>query len=325
MVSRSCLTYALLLSLCAARVIAYPVGISLGKSYLTSAYYTNADKLIPVAFVRANQEWQAFEKAWSDPNNRDSFTDSELRALFTNTLFQAKEATSVILKRSFTINSVVVPQHMCWTHTITLLREIAIELGFVNGIQGVTCAMDGARLAYDLDSCAGLRLDDEECDMRGTNFIMVLNYDENCLSVTMLDTGELYFNPYRTTHYPQYGEASGSILNSTKLKELSEDLSIFLEKLAEDVRYEWNITEPLQYLRAIVLSGEASNSAMEEMRSALPSVLLEYQDKLRISLDPNFVLAFGAAQRARHFIHDPRYMEPDMPHDIPLPRGHLEL
>lgn len=67
---------------------------------------------------------------------------------------------------------------------------------------------------------------------------------------------------------------------------------------------------PLEYLRAIVLSGEASTTGMAEMRQALTAGLPEFQNKLLMFLDPQFVGAFGAAQRARHIIQDPSFMDP---------------
>ena len=65
----------------------------------------------------------------------------------------------------------------------------------------------------------------------------------------------------------------------------------------------------LQYLRAVVLSGEASDKAMQEMRSALATALPQYQDKSRVTLDPHWVGAIGAAQRARHIVLNPEFME----------------
>ncbi len=82
----------------------------------------------------------------------------------------------------------------------------------------------------------------------------------------------------------------------------------------------------LRYLRAIVLSGEASDPSMEEMRLALTSALPKYQDKLRMSLDPHFVGAFGAAQRARHIVQNPKFLTPSDPgYSIWIPGEHKEL
>ena len=62
-----------------------------------------------------------------------------------------------------------------------------------------------------------------------------------------------------------------------------------------------------QYLdvRAIVLSGEASQTAFEELRSAIREVLPQLQEKVRDTIDPLFVPAIGAARRAREFVQSP--------------------
>ena len=65
---------------------------------------------------------------------------------------------------------------------------------------------------------------------------------------------------------------------------------------------------------------------MDQMRYTLSNALdflPDHHSKLRMSLDPHFVLAFGAAQRARHIIQNPRFLTPpDRPGYIP---GHGEL
>jgi hypothetical protein len=90
------------------------------------------------------------------------------------------------------------------------------------------------------------------------------------------------------------------------------------------MRKKWSYQDALSYLRAVVLSGEASDSGMEEMRLALASALPEYQDKFRMSLDSHFVGAFGAAQRARHIVQNPKFLTPSDPGYAPgNPGGHV--
>ncbi len=73
-----------------------------------------------------------------------------------------------------------------------------------------------------------------------------------------------------------------------------------------------HIPDALQYLRAVVLSGEASDVSMQEMRLALANALPEYQDKFRMSLGPHFAGAFGAAQLAKHIVQNPELMRPQV-------------
>ena len=105
---------------------------------------------------------------------------------------------------------------------------------------------------------------------------------------------------------------------------MSENLKLFLEPF--DAETKGHSLSP-DYLRAVVLSGEASDSGMEEMRLALASALPEYQGKFRMSLDPHFVGAFGAAQRARHISQNPKFLTPSDPgyRFDPGPYVHEEL
>ncbi|PQE25143.1 hypothetical protein CJF31_00005996 [Rutstroemia sp. NJR-2017a BVV2] len=57
---------------------------------------------------------------------------------------------------------------------------------------------------------------------------------------------------------------------------------------------------------------------MAEMRLALAAALSEYEDMFRMSLDPHFVGAFGAAQRARHIIQTPEFLTPPDPGYAPF-------
>lgn len=104
--------------------------------------------------------------------------------------------------------------------------------------------------------------------------------------------------------------------------ELSQDLKEYLENFAKNIKDEWQWEgNMLQYLRAIVSSGEASSSAMNELRYALSQLLPDYQDNLRTSLDPNFLTAFGGAKQARRFFQDREFMQPDCPSWV-LPLDH---
>jgi hypothetical protein len=77
------------------------------------------------------------------------------------------------------------------------------------------------------------------------------------------------------------------------------------------------MVDELKNLRAIVLAGEASTLAMNNMNVVLRSSLPQYQAKLRTSLEPHFVGAFGAAQRARYIIHHAEFLRPaDEPYKI---------
>ncbi|PQE30161.1 hypothetical protein CJF32_00003594 [Rutstroemia sp. NJR-2017a WRK4] len=315
-----------------AHATSYPVGVSIGQTYLTSAYYTDANELIAIARVVANPKWQSFfSETWAaGPRGQSSvspffhtcetdayhttdrsLSDEDVALLFRETLRQAKNATETALNETITINSIAVPFHL--QHYLTVLSEAAIDEGFTTQYQQVTHSLNADRLAYNLDSCVGFEIPPERCDIDGTNLVLVFNLEVDHLTVAMLDVQLWTISSHNVKHYVQFRETNGSILESARTQELSNELKLYLETFAEEIGKKWKLSEPLQYLRAVVLSGEASNSSMEEMHLALAAALPEYEDKFRMSLDPHFVGAFGAAQRARQIIQIPKFLTPPDP------------
>ena len=154
-----------------------------------------------------------------------SLNDSEVKTLFKTTLQQAKEATETALNHANTIYSITAPDHFSHTPSFNLLTEAAIEDGLIYSNQQVISGLNGAQLAYNLDSCSAFGLKgDENCDMEnGPNFIMVVRYESTHLSVNILDAGKHNYIPYNIEryNYTQYGEKSGSIVSQSFLLVLS--------------------------------------------------------------------------------------------------------
>ena len=104
------------------------------------------------------------------------------------------------------------------TPSMRLLQETAVEEGILERYHQVAPALNGARLAYNLDSCEGFELEpDEECDINGCNFIMIVSYERNRLSLSMVDVGLYVCQPYNIANYSQYGEANGSIVSHSPI------------------------------------------------------------------------------------------------------------
>lgn len=115
-------------------------------------------------------------------------------------------------------------------------------------------------------------------------------------------------------------------LDQVRYQEFSKDLKLYFQTFGEDARSRWGEKTALEFLRAIVLSGDASNVSMAELRHAFTGILPEYQHEYRMTLDPNFVYAFGAAQRARHIIQNPDFLRPgSQPFTLGTPNNHAEL
>jgi len=61
------------------------------------------------------------------------------------------------------------------------------------------------------------------------------------------------------------------------------------------------------FIRGIVISGDASTAGMQVMHGVVRNTFPELQAKVRMQIDPHFVGAVGAAQRARKLMADPEY------------------
>jgi len=65
---------------------------------------------------------------------------------------------------------------------------------------------------------------------------------------------------------------------------------------------EANIKDPESKVRGIILAGEASIGAMEEMKHVIEVALPEYKDQFLFSIDQRVIGATGAAHRARQYV-----------------------
>jgi hypothetical protein len=100
--------------------------------------------------------------------------------------------------------------------------------------------------------------------------------------------------------------------------------------MAEQIaKIEHDMPNANSHVRALILSGEASSSSMQEMQQVLAVALPEFTDRFRFSINPKFVGVTGAAHRARQTVTDPFFTEPRKPHDHEFfgqePLAHDEL
>jgi hypothetical protein len=81
-----------------------------------------------------------------------------------------------------------------------------------------------------------------------------------------------------------------------------------------------------QHIRAVILSGQASTSSMNDMKHVLASAIPSFADRLRFTLDPRLVGAAGAARWAEHTITHHYFTNPwPEPHLQYAPGAHDEL
>jgi len=122
-------------------------------------------------------------------------------------LHQIKDASEAALGHSVSVLSTIAPQHFSESGgSMAMLRETAVEEGFALRVSQVKYALDGARLAYNLDSCPGFQSEpDVPCDDDDDHYVLVVTYNPNRLSLAMLSVGLYTCKPFNITHYDQYG------------------------------------------------------------------------------------------------------------------------
>ncbi len=185
--------------------------------------------------IIANEAWQTYyRKSLTDPNFLKfhthhqheeydcecscSLNEAKVKSLFDATLQQILDATQSALNSSFITAAIVAPQHFRGTPSLRWLMETAVQKQILRALHQVAPGLNGARLAYNLDSCASFGLSPgEKCDMSdnngGPNYILVATYDSDRFTLGMLDTTYYVCQDSNIRSYEQYGEASGSIVS----------------------------------------------------------------------------------------------------------------
>ncbi|KAL9036534.1 MAG: hypothetical protein Q9180_004245 [Flavoplaca navasiana] len=161
--------------------------------------------------------------------------------------------------------------------------------------------------------------------------MIMIEYDENYLQLSIADVGPVTCNVKTRVRYANLGENaildavantsqeagiqqkilqndySGSAITIEKkhYANIENTLSDFLMEQESAARaFNWWDT-----VRAVVISGDASQSGLQRLRSCVDNALGQHHDKIRDSIDPLYVEAMGAAQRGQHQVLNPRFLD----------------
>ena len=74
-----------------------------------------------------------------------------------------------------------------------------------------------------------------------------------------------------------------------------------------------NIPDPSSHIQGIILTGEASDASMQEMKQVIVAALPEFEDQFRFSIDPRLEGVIGAAHHARQFVTENAISNPRQP------------
>ena len=81
----------------------------------------------------------------------------------------------------------------------------------------------------------------------------------------------------------------------------------------------------LDFLRAIIISGDAPRRSIEKIRTIVEEVFRGHKEKIHDSIDPSFVGAVGAALLAKFYSEHPEELEEQVSFSHGLDPEHDEL
>lgn len=240
----------------------------------------------------------------------EAYGNDQARQIFVEALQNVKDAASKALGEGAAIDALCIPDYLDG-QSKTILFNKAKEIGLrIHRPWQIIQWLNAARLAYGLDSCHAFGLNQKDCDIdEGPHQVVYVDYQPDSLELKVADVTEYGAFPL---HHARVSLALDDehILSKigNALTNLSQS-SVFAEIPPQYGRFE--------FLRAIVVGGEASQPLMEELHSALVEAFPGQESKIGDSIHPLYVGAVGAASKARYFMLHPEALE-----DIQTCPGH---
>ena len=246
----------------------------------------------------------------------DTHDNDEAERIFTEALTNLQDAAKSALGKSVPIVALTIPRHFntsTWRSVFAAATKVAPQIE--QPWQLVPLA-HAARLAYAMTSCEGLNITGGECDMEeGLHEIMFLDRGSDSLELSVADFTEQITSVEH--HLRLTGLSEDESENSMKVREALENLTsrAFVAESPRKNRFE--------SLRAIIISGDASPSAIQALHVEVRRISGLENSIVRSSIDPMFVGAVGAAHQAMLFALNPEELQdtncpghaPDFVHD----------
>ena len=189
------------------------------------------------------------------------------------------------------------------------------------------------RLAYGLDTCEGFGMDSESCDIEdGPHLIFIVEHQETYLEISLADVTAATCNINGHARFNNLGE--NAVLNAAspananwigKIQNLLHndispattipkdkqytEIQNTLRNFMADHELGAEHPESWDFFRAIILNGDASDSAFQTLHHYMAGALGEHENKIRDSINPLYVGALGAGQRGRHQVLNPKLLD----------------
>ncbi|KAL8673307.1 MAG: hypothetical protein Q9168_002269 [Polycauliona sp. 1 TL-2023] len=294
-----------------------------------------ADVLANVG-VRIQQwgEWYVRQGASLVPAPPESHNDDRARDIFVGALRNIQEAASKDFQHPLTIATVSRPEHFNNSSAYAVFQALEEVEPTLKQPYQVIRSVQAGRLAYGLNTCEGFGLDSSTCDVdEGPHRVIIVEYGGTYLQVFVADlTAEGVFIE-NSVRYNDLGEnalldvvadasrkgrnrqrilqddnsgAATTMIEEKHYAKMEKTISDFLMKFesAADYRFPW-----WDDVRAVVISGDASESGSQRFRSCVDGALGQHKNMTRDSIDLFYVEAMGAARRGQYQVLNPKFLE----------------
>ncbi|KAL4738219.1 hypothetical protein BDV11DRAFT_171219 [Aspergillus similis] len=306
----------------------YPLGINLGMKYITAASLTATNESVPVAKREGSQAYKNhMAKLVEDSGIRmvlhrtvyirsgDSYAEAPSeyhgysasdRELIANIFKEITESAIQSVGQVPEIITASIPtglDRIARNHlTETIMHRNAHSS--VPKVLQVLEFLNAARLAYDLDTSEALGHEERFDLLDGPlNLVACVDHNAHSLDMWTADVTELAADSNDAEHaQARFPDLGADMADATEDK-ISQRIQQFIKGLLA--------SDDGQHVRAVVVTGEASAAVMEVIRNTTKAALPDGKKSLlRDQIDPAFVAAVGAAQRARKL-----GQIPDLHHD----------
>ena len=258
----------------------------------------------------------------------DTHNRQDARRIFIATLSEITNAASRSLGRTVTLSAISQPRHFN-DSTSEILAHAAIEVEPSFQPMQLIKSSTAVWLAYNFTSCAAFGLSTIDCDIEeDLHDIMTIQYHSGYLEVAVISVDAATVNVVDHLRFFDLGEsvieepASYSWVNwllqvhrdetlSQRIANHYIDIEEKLHAFIEKQRLSADDFDRLDCLRAVVFSGDASESGFKSLRVATSAALGSHKSKIRDDLDPHYVEALGAGQRGRHALIVPGFVVDD--------------
>ena len=253
----------------------------------------------------------------SDTENEAYFNADHARMTFAAALNSIRNAAEIALGGKVEITAICIPEHFDFWFK-TAVHDAARESSLaIHRPWQINRSLNLFRLAYELDSCERFGLKEGEwCDIEDVNFVLYVDLKSKTVDLSVADVQTIGAFPELHNRIDAVGQDH---FDFDKIRSaLNELITSYFDGLKP--RH-----DRLDYLRAIVLSGDVSDRAMGKLRGIIEDVFPGHKGKIHDSINPSFVGAVGAARLAKFYARNPQKLEMEVSYSHGQGPHHDEL